>query len=111
MVALRYWQEDGFNPKGNYRVNTSADRKDLISDVAMILGSVDELKHPDYGDIAGFYYAVALENSGNFVKALGVYSDLISREASIGVDLSLIILRAAGNSIIVLVLIYISHFI
>lgn len=96
MIGFEYWRGDGFMTKGHYRVNTLPERRNMIEDIAVILGGLDELQHPELGDIISFNLAMALESSGDFVKALSVYSDLITREAGNGVDLSLIIFRAAG---------------
>lgn len=85
-------------PRGRYRINTTRERRNMIDDTVVILNALNEKNHPDLGDVIGFNLAVALESSGDFVQALSVYSDLITREAHIGVDLSLIIFRAAGLS-------------
>jgi hypothetical protein len=78
-------------------VNTGTDRKNLMEDVAVVLTGLDELRSPEFGDTVGFHLAVACECGGDFVRALAVYSDLISREAHVGVDLSYVIFRAAGK--------------
>lgn len=83
--------------KGHYRINVTTERRNLIEDAVVMLASLDERKHPDYADLVEFNLAMALESSGDFVKALAVYSDLITKEAYVGVDLSLIIFRAAGK--------------
>jgi hypothetical protein len=93
--AIKYWRSDGFIPKKHFRLQISQSRRDLIGDICVLLTAIDELKAPSLSDVVPLQLAICLENSGNFVRALTILSDLISREASNGVDLSYVIFRAA----------------
>jgi hypothetical protein len=82
------------------RINISPERKHIILDICSVYAELHQLKDPHIGQLIAFNYAQALEMSGQFVQALTLLSELITTEASMEVDLSYIIFRAAGNHFI-----------
>jgi tetratricopeptide (TPR) repeat protein len=94
-VALELWKSEKYIKKGSLRLNMSTDRSDLLENVKETLTILARMRDPSVSQRVTFHLAYVKEVIGSFQDSLSLLSDLITAQASNGVELSFIIFRAA----------------
>jgi len=94
-ACLEYWKGIKYTKKDSMRVNLSSDRSDVLSEIKDCLVILARMRDPKLQHRINFLLAYVKECMGSFQDALSLLSDLITIQASDGVELSFIILRAA----------------
>ena len=94
-VSIKLWQSDKYCKKDSLRINISQDRSFFLTRIRDSLTILAKLKDPSFYEVISFKLAFVKESIGSFQDSLSILSDLISAQASNGVDLTLIIFRAA----------------
>lgn len=94
-VALKMWKADRFVSKGSLHLNLSPSRRKTLADIVTLCTALNKIKDRDNFQSLNLKVAYVREASGSFEDALTLLSDLITIQASDGVDLSYIIFKAA----------------
>ena len=95
--AIAFWQYNKYVKKDTVRVNISPERHHILSLINEALTFLSKMSDKSQADVVALKLAYVKESLGAFQDALAILSDLITRQASNGVELSFIILRAAGK--------------
>ena len=93
--ALACWKAMKYTKKDSMRLNLSEERKNLLEEIKGSLLELGKLRDGNLSQRINFIFAYVKECLGQFQDALSLLSDLITAQASNGVELSFIILRAA----------------
>ena len=94
-ASLEYWKTIKYTKKDSMRVNLSPERAHIMSEIKDSLVILARMRDPKITQRVNFLLAYVKECVGSFQDALSLLSDLITIQASDGVELSFIILRAA----------------
>ncbi len=94
-LVLKYWKMDRFVNKGNMRINITEERKKKLRTLLDVILLIHKMRDPMHQQDAGLKLAFVKECCGSLQDSLTLLSDLISAQASNGVDLSYIIFKAA----------------
>ena len=93
--ALACWKSMKYTKKDSMRLNLSEERRNLLEEMKSSLLELGKLKDGNLSQRINFLLAYVKECLGQFQDSLSLLSDLITAQASNGVELSFIILRAA----------------
>lgn len=94
-IALKLWKADRFVSRGNVRLNISSQRKKLLEDINDLCSALTKLQDRDTFQALSLQTAYVKESMGSYQDTLTILSDLITMQATDGVDLSYIIFKAA----------------
>jgi tetratricopeptide (TPR) repeat protein len=94
-LLLKHWKMDRFVNKGSMRINITEDRKKKLRALLDLTMVIHKMRDPMHQQNACLKLAYVKECSGSFQDSLTLLSDLITTQASNGVDLSYIIFKAA----------------
>jgi tetratricopeptide (TPR) repeat protein len=94
-VSLKLWKADRFASRGNVRLNFSSQRRKLLEDINDLCTSLTNLHDRDSFQALSLQTAYVRESMGSYQDTLTILSDLITMQATDGVDLSYIIFKAA----------------
>ena len=100
-LGFRYWKSCRFVTKDieNLRLNMTVERAKMLVDVTNLLSILTRMHDVPLGNAIAVRMAYAKECVGSFQDSLAILSDLIAAQATDGVDLSFIILKAAGTKL------------
>lgn len=94
-VSLKLWKADRFASRGNVRLNISSNRHRLLEDIHKLCNVLSEMRDRGSFQSLSLKSAYVQECLGAYQDTLAILSDLITMQATEGVDLSYIIFKAS----------------
>ncbi len=94
-AAIEFWKAEKYIKKDSIRINLDQGRSHVLGEIKDCLMILARMHDAALTQRINFHLAYVKECMGQFQDALSLLSDLITAQASQGVELSFIILRAA----------------